>query len=136
METAKRAIVVDDDPQVLELLSLFIGRTLGDNFPLGKYNDASAALKDFKVDPNVAIAVLDFKMPKMSGVQLLSLMRVEARSHFPAVLVTGTSAEASEELAAKGVQIDALLDKPVRFEDFRKVVGKLLGGNGDRTAGC
>lgn len=72
------------------------------------------------------LVLLDLKMPKVDGMEVLKQVKGDARTRtIPVVLLTSSKEERDR---ASGYELGAnsYLQKPVDFDDFRKMV-KLLG---------
>jgi two-component system response regulator len=72
------------------------------------------------------LVLLDLKMPKVDGMQVLKRIKGDARTKtIPVVLMT-SSREERDMLGGYDLGVNSYLQKPVDFDDFRKMV-KLLG---------
>ncbi|MBI2554101.1 MAG: GAF domain-containing protein [Candidatus Rokubacteria bacterium] len=111
-----RCLVVDDEQPVLEML--------GDVLASGGHSavlvsDGAEAIARFKSEP-FDIVFIDLAMPGVNGWQVARAVKDHAPS-MPVLLVTGWGVELSpDELRGKGV--DAVLSKPVKFEDILAAV--------------
>ena len=93
-----KAIVVDDSRAVRMILS----RTLREiGFQVEEAGDGIAALDVLRKDPGgFSLALLDWNMPHMNGLELLKTLRAEtALSQIPVVMVT-TETEVDHMAAA------------------------------------
>jgi two-component system response regulator ChvI len=84
--------LVDDDRNILTSLSVALQ---SEGFVTRLYSDGEAALKALVENPP-DLAVLDIKMPKMDGMELLR--RLRERSDFPIVFLTSKDEELDEAL--------------------------------------
>ncbi len=113
---ALRCLVVDDEQPVLEVL--------GDILAAGGHSavlvaDGAEAIRRFKAEP-FDIVLTDLAMPGVNGWQVARAVKDHAPS-VPVLLITGWGVELSpDELRGKG--IDAVLSKPVVFEDILAAV--------------
>jgi two-component system, response regulator len=72
------------------------------------------------------LVLLDLKLPKVDGMQILKLVKGDARTRsIPVVLVT-SSTEERDLVSGYELGANSYLQKPVDFGEFRKMV-KLLG---------
>jgi CheY-like chemotaxis protein len=103
-----RVLVVDDDPNVRDLISFRL-RKAGHRVLTAESGAEALALVDAKGAPDVA--VLDVTMPDMSGLELLPAMRSrEGLEDMPAVFLSGRVDHADVEA---GRALDAAyLTKP------------------------
>ena len=72
------------------------------------------------------LVLLDLKLPKVDGMQVLKQAKADARTKtIPIVLLT-SSREERDMVAGYNLGVNSYLQKPVDFDDFRKMV-KLAG---------
>ncbi len=84
--------LVDDDRNILTSLSVTLQ---AEGFATRLYSDGEAALKALTETPP-DLAVLDIKMPRMDGMELLR--RLRERSDFPVIFLTSKDEELDEAL--------------------------------------
>src|SRR6185503_5243160 len=84
--------LVDDDRNILTSLSVTLQ---SEGFITRLYSDGEAALKALVENPP-DLAVLDIKMPKMDGMELLR--RLREKSDFPVIFLTSKDEELDEAL--------------------------------------
>ncbi len=79
-------------------------------------------------DPNVlpAVVLLDLKLPRMDGLEVLRRIRADARTAVLPVVVLTTSGETLDIEQAYRLGANSYIRKPVDFERFLQAVG-LLG---------
>ena len=73
-------------------------------------------------DPCLRVIVLDVKLPKINGFEVLRELKADSRtSSIPVVLLTSSNIESD---IARGYQLGAnsYIQKPVQFERFRETV--------------
>jgi two-component system response regulator len=72
------------------------------------------------------LVLLDLKMPKVDGMQVLRQVKGDTRTRtIPVVLMT-SSREERDMVSGYDLGVNSYLQKPVDFDEFRKMV-KLLG---------
>lgn len=71
METGKRILLVDDEPDITMAISIALE---ADGFEVHSYNSPKLALFNFKPD-YYDLAILDIKMPEMDGFRLYNQMK-------------------------------------------------------------
>jgi DNA-binding response OmpR family regulator len=97
----QRILVVDDEPQVLEVLKLYLSR---DGFQVSTAPDGAAALAAFDVhQPD--LVVLDLMLPQMDGLEVFH--RLRARRLTPVIMLT-----------AKGEELDRILGLELGADDY------------------
>ena len=107
MKGKARILVVDDDPQILDMLKCILEDEGYVVNTVANGNSAMAALTEQKPD----LVLLDISLPDLNGYQVLSLIR--ERSEVPVIMLTGilevTSVRQSVNLGA-----DDYVRKPFR----------------------
>src|SRR5213082_80457 len=93
--------LVDDDRNILTSVSIALE---AEGYRIMTYTDGTSALDGFKTSPP-DLAVLDIKMPRMDGVELLR--RVRQKSDMPVIFLT-----------SKDEEIDELFGLNMGDEDF------------------
>lgn len=78
-----------------------------------------------RTGPQPAVILLDLKMPKVDGREVLRQIRADpALREIPVVVLT-SSREESDLLQSYQLGVNAYVVKPVDFEEFTSAVGKL-----------
>jgi CheY-like chemotaxis protein len=135
-----RVLVVEDNPDDQELLHYELKKT-----PVGKHvlavSDPRAALKlledtsapDFR--RNLLAIFLDVRLPHMSGIELLKLIRqMDGMESFPVIVMTA-SPPPETVAACRELKVMALLEKPITFRTFTKAIANLFhSGNSPQGA--
>lgn len=100
-----RIALVDDDQNILTSVSLTLE---AEGFEVDCYHDGETALRGLSRRP-VELAVLDIKMPRMDGMELLH--KIRANSHLPVIFLTSKDDELDEALGL-GMGADDYITKP------------------------
>ena len=100
-----RIALVDDDQNILTSVSLTLEN---EGFEVDCYHDGEMALRGLGRRP-VELAVLDIKMPRMDGMELLQKIRGE--SSLPVIFLTSKDDELDEALGL-GMGADDYITKP------------------------
>src|SRR3546814_16158683 len=87
--------LVDDDRNILTSVSIALE---AEGFKVRTYNDGAEALRGISASP-VDLAVLDIKMPRMDGMELLGPLR--KASNLPVIFLTSKDDEIAEVLALR-----------------------------------
>lgn len=118
--SAKRVLIVDDDPTIRSLLRLTLPE---DEYTVVEAADGREALRLFEEEP-ADFVLLDWNMPPPAGGELLAALRRTAPD-VPLVVLTGsTDARASGEALEHGAT--AFLTKPFSPRQLLDVVEHLL----------
>lgn len=130
---AVEILIVEDNPRDAELtLRAFRKNNLANHvliaqdgadaldffFCKGKYVNRS-----FNNPPRIVL--LDLKLPKVSGLEVLKLVKADARtSHIPIVVVT-SSREEPDIQKAYALGVNSYVVKPVNFDQFLNAMSSL-----------
>ncbi|MGE5539169.1 MAG: response regulator transcription factor [Gemmatimonas sp.] len=102
---ARTIALVDDDQNILTSVSMALE---AEGFAVRTYTDGAEALKGIAEKP-VDLAVLDIKMPRMDGMELLS--RIRQKSRMPVIFLTSKDEEVDEILGLR-MGADDYIKKP------------------------
>jgi two-component system, OmpR family, response regulator ChvI len=97
--------LVDDDRNILTSVSIAFE---AEGYRIMTYSDGASALGGFKTSPP-DLAILDIKMPRMDGMELLQ--RLRQNSDMPVILLTSKEEEI-DELCALKIGADDFIRKP------------------------
>ena len=125
MEILKRILLVEDDPKDIELtLAALAEHNLVNEVAVAR--DGVEALDylfcrgSFARRPagNPVVILLDLKMPRMDGVQVLQQIKADEQLRLIPVVVLTSSRESLDLEACYQLGINAYVVKPVRFLEF------------------
>ena len=116
----KHILIVDDDSSVLE----FLWRALGD-YRVSMARDPDEALTVAANTSSLDLVITDYLMPSMTGAELIGRLR-EHRPVLNILILTAHEAILNAERPTWWVQ-EAHLGKPVKVEELRTAVAKLIG---------
>ena len=78
-----------------------------------------------KVEDKPKLILLDLKMPKVDGLQVLRSIREDPRTKFIPVVVMTSSREEKDIVESYSLGVNAYVVKPVGFDAFTKAVAEL-----------
>ncbi len=104
---ANKVIVVRDGAEALDYL-----------FGRGAYEGR-------KVTDLPAVVLLDLKLPKLDGLEVLRRLRQDERTRLVPVVVLTTSNEERDVVESYSLGANSYVRKPVDFEQFSQAVGQL-----------
>lgn len=114
----KKILIVEDEPTQRRMLALLAQKRLG----LGaiEADDGEMALSILRNGlrkDDICLAIVDFQMPKMDGLELLEVMQQQFR-HLPVIMLTGSK---DISIAVKAMKLGAcdFLNKPIDAERFQ-----------------
>lgn len=118
---SKRFMVIDDDPVIRTLITEMV-TSLGHSVQTAESGtDAISRLGAECPD----IIILDFQMPDMTGLDVLTRIRENpATQGLPVIMLSANSSAASLS-EAKGVAADCYLEKPFKMGDFVSAIKSL-----------
>ncbi len=132
MPQTTRILLVDDDPAGAELTAAALHEIgLGDNISIA--SDGEEALDFlFRRGPHAAgpetppsIILLDLKMPKVDGHEVLRQIRADPRLHRARVVVLTSSDQEADITRSRELGSDAYLVKPTSIVELIDQLGRL-----------
>lgn len=116
----KRILICDDEEGIRESLKLILSK----DYELVFAEDGVQCLDQLKNQNNINLVVLDIRMPKINGVEVLKFIN-EKYSKLPVIIVSGFK---SHEIENEGKRLGAqvYIEKPFKREDILAKVKKLL----------
>lgn len=117
-----KILVVDDEPDILMLLGLF----LGEQFDVTKAKDGGEALKK-AVSSDFAAVVSDIKMPILSGPEWVREFFHQTRRQLKVVFLSAGHNEDLDALVREGVLVQApCMGKPFDIDAVIRKIRELL----------
>ena len=109
--------LVDDDRNILTSVSIALQ---AEGFLTRLYSDGEAALKAIVENP-CDLAILDIKMPKMDGLELLR--RLRERTQVPVIFLTSKDDELDEALGL-AMGADDYISKPFNITQLTELLDR------------
>jgi CheY-like chemotaxis protein len=128
----KPILLVEDDPRDLELTLVALERSQLANEVI-VVRDGEAALEYLtrtggyagRAEGNPAVVLLDLKLPKVNGLEVLHTVRnTDPLRSIPVVMLT-SSHEESDVLRSYQLGVNAYVVKPVEFKQFVEAIADL-----------
>ena len=116
-QPALRVLVVDDEPQVRQVLTAFLKN---EGHETQTANDGIEGLRCF-LDGKFDLIITDKAMPGMSGDQMAAAIR-QFSPRIPIVLLSGFHSRENEELAG----ISVIANKPITLPALRATIHKAM----------
>jgi CheY-like chemotaxis protein len=132
MNSLKRILLVDDSPRDTELaLTALQAHNLANE--VVALRDGAEALDylyrrgDFADRPHgePAVVLLDLKMPKVDGIEVLRQLKGDPRLKMIPIVVMTSSREEQDLLVSYQLGVNAYVVKPVKFQSFVEAVEKV-----------
>ena len=131
MKEKSSIALVDDERSITSSLRLALE---AEGYKVRTYNDGASALEALSEEP-VDIAVIDIKMPKMDGMELLR--RIRQKSDMPVIFLT-SKIEEIDELFGLKMGADDYISKPFSqrlvVERVKAVLRRTQAKDGQPTA--
>jgi CheY-like chemotaxis protein len=132
MVALKRILLVEDNPNDAELtLEALAEHNLANGVELVK--DGEEALDYLyrrgkyagRNNGNLAVILLDLKLPKVDGLEVLRIIKSDENLRFIPVVVLTSSREERDMIESYRLGVNAYVVKPVNFCDFMNAVREL-----------
>jgi CheY-like chemotaxis protein len=132
MEKLGRILLVEDDPRDVELsMTALEEYNLANEVVVAR--DGQQALDylycrgDFqnRIAENPAVILLDLKLPKINGLEVLQQIRSDERLKMIPVVVLTSSQEEKDMVRSYALGVNAYVVKPVDFHEFINAVKEL-----------
>jgi CheY-like chemotaxis protein len=132
MDKFQRILLVEDDPRDVELAITALEEyklanevvvcrdgqeALDYLFCRGKFSD--------RINENPAVLLLDLKLPKVNGLEVLQKIRADERLRMMPVVMLTSSHEEKDMMRSYQLGVNAYVVKPVDFHEFINAVKEL-----------
>ena len=130
---AKKILLVEDSPDDQELIRMAIAEehianeivALSDGAQALDYLFGRGAYAGRDVSDTPLVILLDIKMPKINGLEVLQQLRADPRTSLVPVVILTSSNEEQDVLTSYKNRVNSYVRKPVDFEQFSKAVKQL-----------
>jgi two-component system, response regulator len=126
-------LLVEDNPQDLELAQRALRKAnLTNRIQIARdgeealqyiFCEGPHAARDITSGPQLIL--LDLKLPKVSGLEVLSRIKADPRVRMIPIVVLTSSKEQSDVVESYRLGVNSYIVKPVDFESFAKAVQEL-----------
>ena len=118
----KKVMIIDDEPDVLEILKEFLEFL---DYQTVTFRDPNIAISSFKAGIYDLI-ITDINLPEINGFALIKKIR-EIDQTIPIIVITGYIENfAKENIFSKGA--NAYIEKPFNFNQLKSTIEKTLSG--------
>jgi CheY-like chemotaxis protein len=126
-------LLVEDDPRDLELtLRALKKANLGNRIEVARdgaealdYLFCEGAHSGRRIEDAPRVVLLDLKLPKVDGIEVLQRIRSDPRTQTIPVVVLTSSKEQSDLVRTYKLGVNSYVVKPVSFEQFSEAVQQL-----------
>jgi len=121
----KPIVLIEDNPddEQLTIRALRRGKIANEIIIARNGEQALQTLFSMKVLPSVII--LDLKLPKISGLDVLRQIRANAQTQFLPVVILTSSGEDRDIIESYNLGANSYVQKPVDFNEFNEAVHRL-----------
>jgi two-component system response regulator len=130
---AVEILIVEDTEQDLELaLRALRKANLSNNIEVVRDGEEAmdfifceGACADRKIENGPKVILLDLKLPKIDGLEILKRIKADPRTQSIPVVVLTSSKEQNDVVESYRLGVNSYIVKPVNFEGFAKAVQNL-----------
>lgn len=123
-------VLVEDNPNDARLTMMALKENhisnkivhLKDGAEALEYVFATGAYSDRNIDSIPRLILLDLKMPKVNGVEVLRKLKADERTKMIPVAVFTSSQEDPDVKECYSLGVNSYIVKPMEFKDFAKVI--------------
>ena len=119
---AYKLLVVDDEKDVLDIMRFRLAK---EGYEVVTAGDGQEALEKVKTD-NPDIVLMDLKMPKLNGYQVLEEIRTKHNDKWRPVIIISARDELESVERCYGMEADHYLTKPCDFEHISQGVRTMI----------
>jgi two-component system, response regulator len=124
-------VLIEDNPADVELtLNSLKKKNLSNRVKILRDGEEALDYLFSSCDPSASggcprLILLDLKLPKVSGLEVLEKIRSDERTKMIPVVVLTSSEEEKDRVESYRLGVNSYIVKPVEFESFAKVVSEI-----------
>ena len=130
MHSEMDILLVEDNPDDLELTLHALRRerlannifTVRDGEEAVEFLFCTGRFKDRSFEHPPRLVLLDLKLPKLTGLEVLKLVKNDPRTKSVPIVVLTASREERDLVASYNLGANSYIQKPVDFDQFREIV--------------
>ena len=121
MGTALKILTVDDEPSITESMRFIFGAS---KYEVTGADTGAEALAKIDADPeHYDVIIIDQKMPKLTGVELVHEIR--KRPYAGKIMVLSAHLSPDIRSAYEDLDVDVMIEKPFDIKELRLLLDKL-----------
>jgi DNA-binding response OmpR family regulator len=120
MQNKKHILIIDDEPEVTDLLKDFFEKN---NFTTEIAADGNEALKSLK-DALPDIVITDLLLPGEHGISVIKT--IKEKYSVPVIIITGIYERDELQNVIDGYSVEAFFEKPLNLEALLEKVNSVL----------
>ena len=121
-----KVLIVDDELTNIKLTKAYLLQLGYKEDSIVEAEDGEEALDKLRKDYIFDYVLLDIYMPRMSGLELLDIIKNDYKLKNIPIIIFTTDDKKKEEAIAKGV--DKFLVRPIDFNNFVKSISEFVKG--------
>jgi len=125
MTSLRTIILVEDNPDDEKLTIRALRRGNVANEIIVARNGEEALAMVLNANPLPSVVLLDLKLPKVDGLEVLRQIRANDRTQFLPVVVLTSSSEERDIIESYNLRANSYVRKPVEIEKFTEAVRQL-----------
>lgn len=128
---SKRALVVDDDPTIREMVRAILEQ---DGYEVVVAEDGQQGVAVLESEPrpiNFTVVLLDIMMPGMSGLDVLTRMKLHAHTRELPVVMLTAEGKPEDIMTGYATGADYYIPKPFTRQQLLKGIELALTGGGE-----
>jgi CheY-like chemotaxis protein len=119
MTTPSKVLLADDDPEIREVVSIVLEPY---GFETVVAADGEEALRLVRLHPDVGVILADLMMPRVSGAEMLGILKEDASlRRIPVIVLSGDN---SAQETARSLGAAECLQKPVDLPELVAAIRK------------
>ena len=123
-ETAKHILCIEDEPEMIDLIRLILGRR---GFDVIGAAGGKEGLEKVRQNPP-DLVLLDLMMPDMDGWEVYQQIKADEKTkEIPVIVVTAKAQSIDKVLGLHIAKVDDYIAKPFSPQDLLNSVDKVLG---------
>lgn len=123
-QTVKRILCIEDEPEMIDLIRLILGRRGFDVIGAAGGKEGLEAVRQQLPD----LVLLDLMMPDMDGWEVYQQMKAdESTRQIPVIVVTAKAQSIDKVLGLHIAKVDDYIAKPFSPQELLNSVEKILG---------
>ena len=124
-ETGASILVVDDDPEIMAMLSTRLGKR---GYRVATAGDGNKALEIARRD-RPDLVILDVMMPGKSGWEVARALKQDPETEQIKIVMLSAIGPSTNSMTAPLYGADAHIDKPFEFDEVERVIADLVKGS-------
>jgi two-component system response regulator len=122
----RNILLVEDNPDDRDLTIMALkGSNIGNEIDIARDGEEALEYFEDRSRPLPALVLLDLKLPKIMGLDVLKRLRAEERTQLVPIVVLTSSEQESDRYQSYAEGVNAYVVKPVEFDNFSDAVKQL-----------